>query len=443
MARLFQSSRAVLGLAVHGHRAKAEPAPVLDLDTIREPEALRRLEPEWRALIATASQQAIIFQSFDWAVAAAAQLEPGRHLCILTARDRGRLVAIAPLMRDRQVGLATLRWLGGSLAIYGDVLADDTVDVTAWLDRALGAIAAQGEAQSLLLENVRADARVASFLDSVGRKAGGASAPWIDLNALGTFEAWRARQSRTTRRNRARRLKRLEAAGAVRFSFERAGAMGCEHAVERLNALFAMKRDWAESRHIISRTIHAPSFETIVSALVTGDSRLDARLSVLELDGKAIAIELGFVVGRTYISYLGAYDPRFEVYSPGMLQLERTLEACFGEGLEAFDLQPPADAYKLGLASQAVPVASYSIAMTGLGRLHTALAAVDPVGLAKGAIHLMPDGCRRMVFSAARFMRRPRTRRKVRGNAPAISTYRKRLLLLLGAGAAAAAMVAD
>jgi CelD/BcsL family acetyltransferase involved in cellulose biosynthesis len=432
---------------------------MLELDTIRDPEALRRLAPEWQALMARAGPPATIFQSYDWAAACMTELEPGRQLCVLTARDHGRLVAIAPLMRDRQIGFATLRWLGGSLAIYGDVLADDRVDVPAWLRRALDQLTAQGEAHSLLLDNVRADARVAPFLGDIGRKSGSKSAPWIDLETLGTFEVWRARQSRATRRSRARRLKRLEAAGAVSFRFERAGSIDSQHAVPRLAELFAMKRDWAEGRHVISRTIHAPAFEAIVGALVTGKSCLDARLSVLLLDGKAISIELGFVVGRVYISYLGAYDPRFEAFSPGLLQLERTLEACFAEGLEAFDLQPPADAYKLSLACDAVPVSGYAAALTSLGRIHTTVAAVDPVGLAKSAIGLMPDSCRRLVYSAVQVMSGPSTTERpaslsgakpepgavpdAASPRPAMSPLARRLFILLGAGAAVAAIVAD
>src|SRR5690606_525955 len=128
-------------------------------------------------------------------------------------RDCGRLVAIAPLIIDRQFGLATLKWLGGSLAIYGDVLAETSVDVPAWLESAFADLARRGEAQSLLLDNVRAEARVACFLAGRGCEVGRKAAPWIDLAALGAFDAWRARQSRATRRSRSRRLKQLEAAG--------------------------------------------------------------------------------------------------------------------------------------------------------------------------------------------------------------------------------------
>lgn len=439
MFRSFRSSRHEQGAATHVHRARGEPPAALVLETLHTPEAVRRLAPEWRELMAAAPQQATIFQSFDWAAACMARLERGTRLCVLTARERGRLVAVAPLVIDRRIGLATLRWIGGSLAIYGDVLADASVDVPAWLDRALDELAAEGEAHSLLLDNVRADARIAPYLQSVGRKSGAKSAPWIDLPGLGSFEAWKARQSRATRRSRSRRQKQLEVMGKLSFAFERSGP----DAADRVAELFEMKREWAADRHVVSRTIHARSFEEIVAALVSRDSCLDARFSTLMLDGKAIAIELGFVLGGGYVSYLGAYDPSFETYSPGILQLERTIEACFGERLEFFDLQPPADPYKLSLACKLAPVSNHAIALTRMGRLQTLAAAVDHIELAKSAVGLMPDRGRRMVYAAVQRVRQKDDGREVVETLGTASSILKRALLMLGAGAAVAAIVAD
>lgn len=420
-------------------RERVEPPSKLVLETIRDRRAIYRLERDWRALMVSASQRATIYQSFDWAAACADQMKPGTQLCILTARERDRLVAIAPLTVESRIGFSTLRWLGGSLAIYGDVLADPFVDVPEWLGRAFTELAARGEAQSLLLDNVRPDARVAPFLVKMGRETTHKLAPWIDMSGLGTFAAWREHQSRSTRRGRSRRLKQLEAAGTVSFVFERAGMS----AAERIARLIAMKRDWAARRGVISRTIWDRSFEATIKALVSSGSRLDARFSVLQLDGKPIAIELGFVTGGVYVSYLGAYDPVYEAFSPGMQQLERTLESCFAEGVEAFDLQPPADTYKQSFANKQTRVSSFAVALTGIGRLQTFVAEVDPLGLAKGAINQMPAGCRRLANSAAHFMRRQDEGRGTREIEPAIGRFLKRALLLLGAGSAVAAAIAD
>lgn len=412
-------------------------ASALDLQVIDGPAALGRLEPEWHALMAAAAGKPTIYQSHEWAAACAARLRPGARLSLLTARNRGRLVAVAPLMTERRLGLATLTWLGGNLTIYGDVLAEANVNVAAWLERAFVDAAARGEAQSLALGNVRADARVAPFLEKAAARTVSHAAPWIDLRSLGSFEAWQARQSRSTRRSRSRRMKQLEAIGAVSFTFERAGP----DTDRRIAELFTMKQAWARARGVISRTIGDQEFEAVVTAVASSGGLSGARLSVLSLDGRAIAIELGFVSGGVYASYLGAYDPQFEAYSPGALQLEKTLEACFAEGLQAFDLQPPADAYKQSLATGEIPVTSYAMALTSFGVIQRTIAAVAPVHRVKDAINRVPVRYRRLMQPVLQSMRQL-SRPAEDGGSPIVLRL-KSMLLLLGAGVAAAAIALD
>lgn len=411
---------------------RTEAGQSLQLDVVRDPDAILSLEPEWRALMAASTQKATVYQSYDWAAACVRRLSPGTEACILTARERGRLVAVAPLMIDRLLGLKTMRWLGGSRAIYGDVVADDAVDVAAWLGSAFRELGTRLDVHSLQLENVRADARVVPYLDQVASKGATKVAPSIDLAELGSFEVWRSRQSRNTRRSRSRRIKQLHAAGRVRFSFEPVGTL----ASERIAALLAMKRDWAESRNVISRTIDDPDFESLVTALAAPDSRLDTRYSELTLDGRAIAIELGFVADGVYVSYLGAYDRAFEAFSPGMLQLESTLEACFTEGLVRFDLQPPADAYKQSLANSAIDVSNYSLALTTAGFAHGVIAAADPVRIARAVIDNLPARIR-PVMSAAMRRRRDSAARTASATTP--NRLLKPALVVFGAGCAIAA----
>jgi CelD/BcsL family acetyltransferase involved in cellulose biosynthesis len=440
MLQLKQSLGRISSLTEPGVlQSAAAREPTLCLEIIRDMVGLRMLASEWRDLMDRLADKASVYQSFDWAVACASRLETGSSLCILVAREGGRLVGIAPLMIERHIGLPRLRWLGGNLTIYGDVLADSSVDVSAWLHLALHEIAQRGEAQSLLLENVRADACIAQFLETESVEVSRQEAPWIDLADLGGFEAWRASLSRSTRRSRSRRLKKLEQAGTVGFVFERAGPGAAKWIAE----VFAMKRDWATARGVISRTIGDPSFESLVGELVSTDSCLDARFSVLTLDEKAIAIELGFVSGGVYQSYLGAYDLEFEGYSPGALQLEKTIEACFAEGIEDFDLQPPADAYKMSFASRKSLVFTYSAALSSFGMIQAMMARADSKRLAKGVLDRMPVRYRRMVSP---MMRRAGGRSGASANGSgraAKSLFLRRGLPLLAAGAAIAVVMAE
>ena len=373
------------------------------------------LEREWDALFDDCRQTATIFQSFAWARQCALRVGATAKLCVLTARRAGRLVAIAPLELDRHFGLPVLRWAGGNLAIYGDVLAVASVDVGEWLTDAFQDLERRRVASCLFLENVRADALVAPFLRESGQDIGRQSAPLLDMTEAQDFARWQNGLSKNTRRGRKRRLRNLEATGAVSFHFESGGP----GARARVSKLFELKRAWAKQRSVLSRTIEDENFETLVSELVSGASGIESRISTLLLDGKPIAIELGFVTGDRYLSYLGAYDPAYHAFSPGTLQLERTLEACFGEHLVAFDLLTPNDTYKTEWANTTVEVVSYGLALSSVGVLQREIARIDVVGLAKASMKRVPQPVRRALHSL--------TQRQADGASSGAQGYLKRL----------------
>jgi len=370
----------------------------LRLETIRTPEGLAALEGEWTELFHACAPRPTVFQSFAWAQGIVRSANNTSTPYILTARADDRLVAVAPLALESRLGGASLRWIGGGLAIYGDVLAAPGVDVGAWLREALDGITARRDAQSLMLNNVRDDAIAADFLCSAARDVGHIPAPWIDMAAAGSFGVWRQGLSRSTRRGRSRRLRDLEARGTVSFDFARHASSSAQ----RIGRLIEMKRAWMDARSVVSRTIGNTDFEILVARLATQTSEIDSRISTLQLDGEPIAIELGFVTGRRYLSYLGAYDPAYSDYSPGALQLERTLEACFDEGLEVFDLLPLDDDYKKSWASHAACVRNHVLPLTSIGLLHQEVARVDPVGMAKACIRHIPTSYRRPLQALVR-----------------------------------------
>jgi len=424
-------------------RLSVQKADGLVSETIRCPRRLAAIEADWRALFAACAKTATVFQSFDWARATAPAIGAGRSLYVLTAWADGRLVALAPLQAEHHLGLLRLRWLGGEWAIYGDVLATPEVDVDTWLNQALGEASRITSVHGLRLDNVRSDATVHDFLTQRAEPIRLDHAPSIDLIAARSFGAWQQSQSRNARRSRSRRLRNLEARGTVTFEFIPAAATP----LTRIARLLEMKHDWAAARSVVSRTIGDGRFETLVKVLA--DARqIDGRISTLLVDGEAIAMELGFVTGGRYLSYLGAYDPGFGEYSPGALQLERTLEACFAEGLEVFDLLPPNDPYKQSFASEAVPVASYHVALTVPGALQHQIARIDPVGLAKSAARHIPVRYRRALQPLAMRVMQAANRRSTEVTPSGIWRQRLRPLVvqalqLLALALAAWAVVAE
>jgi CelD/BcsL family acetyltransferase involved in cellulose biosynthesis len=70
------------------------------------------------------------------------------------------------------------------------------------------------------------------------------------------------------------------------------------------------------------------------------------KLFVLRIEGEAVAALYGFLHRRRFYYYLGGYDPRFSLLSPGTLLIGHALEQAIAEGAQEFDFLRGQEAYK-------------------------------------------------------------------------------------------------
>ena len=81
------------------------------------------------------------------------------------------------------------------------------------------------------------------------------------------------------------------------------------------------------------------------------------------VEGKTIAALLGFREEQTlYLSKI-AYDPAWQLYSPGRTVALLSIEHAFKKGLEKCDLMIGATAWKLSIAKQAVSVSNRRVTL--------------------------------------------------------------------------------
>ncbi len=173
-----------------------------------------------------------------------------------------------------------------------------------------------------------------------------------------------------------------------------------------LSDLFALKRSWAKARGVISRTIEDDSFAAFVTELVCREAGPACRVSTLFLDGAPIAVELGFVCGGALFLLRRRLRSELSRLLAGTLQLEHTLEACFAEGITAFDLLPPNDEYKSQWANSQETRRQSCAALTALGVLQAEAARIDVAGLAKASLRRLPKPARQAVHGlAAKWMK--------------------------------------
>jgi CelD/BcsL family acetyltransferase involved in cellulose biosynthesis len=176
-------------------------------------------------------------------------------------------------------------------------------------------------------------------------------APVLDLPA--DWEAFhRARLPNDRRYELRRRLRRLAELGTVEVSQARTPEE-LEPALEESFRLHALRWTGRPDRS----TFGTPRGMRFHRAALRDLARDDAvRITLLNLDGRAIAFHLDFVLsGRMYGHRLG-FDPSLARFAPGTINTLDALKAAAAEGLTRFEFLGGAEPYKMALADRSEPL---------------------------------------------------------------------------------------
>lgn len=332
------------------------PAPYR-LERVETLDAIDALATEW-AELENATPEATGFQSFvwcrNWLAVAGASIRP-RILCL---RESGRLVMLLPLQIETRFGVSIARWMGEPMTQYGDALARAEAGRPLWRKLAEAEMMRWRDVDLFALTRLRTGAVMAD-----GTRAGEAfSAPYVDLRLA------------ATRRHKSieRRAKRLEAYGPLALAQAETPAKRESLARHAL----ALKRGWLAARGAYSAGLSNPFAEDFIAALAR-DGFL--QVNALRVGGEICAMDLGFIGGGAYRSFLGCFDERFAEGSPGQALTHRLVARCAQEGLVAYDMLLPADAYKLAWATGETAIGARFVARTLSGALAAfALARLRP-----------------------------------------------------------------
>lgn len=295
--------------------------------------------------------------------AAAAEASGSEPLLALTRDEQGRVRSILPLRMSRAYGTRLAQGMSAPLGQYSDVVGEPLSP------NAFAAIARQLRTDHgidlMLFRRVRDDSGLADALSVHGQLQNAATtAPYIDLEAFGSFDEYEASFSKQTRRRRRQQRNKLaEDHGPIEFSVLQGAA-----SLEAVDQAIAWKHTWLSSQGLKSPVFDKGPWQEAVRKC----TRLPhAAVSALRAGDRLIAVELGFLSRGVYTSYLGAFEPELSRYGVGQEQLRQTIAWAFEAGADRFDLMPPCDDYKLQLirnAGTATPVEDYAVPLSTLGR---------------------------------------------------------------------------
>ncbi len=392
---------------------RTEPAKVIRADgnepaeltfrLLESPAELASIRDDWNDLSRQACGQSLQFQSWQLAAHWAKHYRNAKNpvaeqLYILAGYSNDTLVMLWPMVRQTQLGIRLLRWLGDPVRQYGDVLVRQGSDTRRWIAAGLDHLIGMADVDIIEFDGLRADGALAPVLKERGfTPAETDEALGLQLGTFSSLDDFRSSLSRKARRSRKRARRLLAEQGPVSFEVHGPGPQAAA-AVERA---FAFKADWLARRGRISRAFSDDRFRRFWTGLAS-DRQADNPILVSELTtaNTTAAVEIGLVSEHHYIAHIGAFNPDLKTLSPGVLQMEETIGHLITAGIRTYDLLPPRDDYKKRWAKTGVDVHDVLIATSALGQGVAVLGLTNLRGRLKSGFQLLPAGLRRMVAAA-------------------------------------------
>lgn len=377
------------------------PASEIRIDIVRSADGLAALESEWRALERRAADPLTYFQSFDWCSTWYRFNQDGADPCgvrIVTARSGDRLVLVWPLMLTgsswtvrRMLPLTMPHGQYGNMIVDPNLKADGRLP--AIIEECLDRLVSAEQPDLVSFADVPAGGEdLPTAFDGAGQVETAGESAWMDLTLFDDFDDYNRQLTRSVRKGRKRKRNALDGLGHIAHVVKHGGEDGF---AELVRAGVEMKRIWLQETGRPTRVVNRADFADFLAALPhdpkTGNGAL---ASAITLDGRPIAVEIGFCWFGRFYSYLGSFDWDLRDYSPGKVQLEEAIRWCLEQGIEAYDLLGEPAAYKSGWSNMSTSLKTYRLEPTLRGKAFASVWSRSIRPAAKSMMQAAPLGLR-------------------------------------------------
>lgn len=330
-------------------------AKALSVGVVSSADEFDALERDWRALHDAAGRS--VFQSFEWNRTWWRHFGARNILHILTVSGPSGIVAIAPLYREtpRVLWIApmrTLRWIGGDMADYQDVLA-----ATGYEAEACAAIAAalldDAPADLLLLNDTPEDGHGAGVLQERLRASGfvGEATRNVRCPRLHLKPTWKEVLG-GMRPSHAKRIAYMERNMRRNFQVE------LQHAkLETLEHDFSLfvemhQKKWVAKGKpgLLGNPLKRAFYRDVARAFA---ERGWLALVFLALNGERVWVNFSFKRNGIIEFYLGGSAEKDSVrkYSPGLMLNVLHIQSLINEGGVVYDFLRGNEPYKYDLGA--------------------------------------------------------------------------------------------
>ncbi len=352
--------------------------------TIDKPRDFRALAAEWRALYRACGSTASPFQSFSfldrWIEI---YLPSDSRIAVVIARQAGKLVFALPLILRERLGVIHLEFMGMPVAQYCDALIDPAVASAVSIDldhlvRSLGA-------DILIVSHVTENSALKRLGLNSAHVVKQEWAPRADLCERVSGDQPGSAYSAKARSNYRRWLRHIEKEGPPLASFEPHGS----DAVDAATLAIKLKRAWLEQNAIVSPTVFSPRFEAFFASMAAVPDDGGLKITALQAGDRTIGLDLSFdsekcTFGHVLALATGASN------GAGHLLIHAAFAAARRRGKTFFDLNAPADPFKLQHSDSVSAVTTYAFTPTIRGRLYRRMMLEGAMPLAKQIVRNLP-----------------------------------------------------
>lgn len=362
---LFAGSNSFSGLPEH-----------LSIEIHSTIECIQGLKSDWQELEARSKDVFTYFQTYNWCeqwcqiYARNTSDHDRRKLFVVTIKNNGKLAAVLPLVIERRSRIVkVLRFLGEPLIQYGNILIDSQLLSPSELTRCWEKIKTQAECDAIVLDRFVSNTPLCwLFPENQRYQSNDIETSMIDVRHYESGEAFVSSQSRAKRKSRNRKRRKLEALGEVSFEVVEGNN---PHFTELVKIAMQMKVDWLSSSGRSTGAMRDIRTLQLLSVLQAGNGKTSGAIAMsYSLNGKPIAIEIGFCHKQHYYSFIGAFDWQMHEFSPGKLQLEHGVKWAIENGFKTYDFLGNPSQYKDSWTDRHIPVFGFSNGKTLLGMIY-------------------------------------------------------------------------
>jgi CelD/BcsL family acetyltransferase involved in cellulose biosynthesis len=325
---------------------RARPGHGLDVEAFSDDSAFVSLRPEWKGLEERAAEDNI-FLTYLWQHSWWQDLGEGQ-LDLVTFRDQGRLVGLAPTYREKVGGFPAVRFGGGlEVSDYLGILVESGHEPAvgrAFLEHCL-------ESPGLVMDfhflrsdgvTVRLLTAAARDLDRRYQLEDEEVSPRIELN--GDWETYVSGLGKKARHELRRKRRRLDEAGGWGIVESRPETLAVD-----LESFFELHAKSSRAKEDFLTDGVKQFFRHICFHLQEAGW---LSLRSLHFQGHAAAAVLGFVYRGKLLLYNSGYDPAENSLSPGFVLMSEEVRLAIEEGMSEVDFLRGDEKYKYDLGAR-------------------------------------------------------------------------------------------